>query len=158
MIQGWRSRSPLCLPSLPHPGRTANAGAQFVYALARDLGCSHNNMAHSANHSFPFTAAEVLRLRSPAVRALRVHPSVRRGQASTKKRLVGGESTATLASSVAGTHGTAMQALACALSRTPLPNWSFNMDAPHIAPRARNAPRVRARVTHRAAARQLTLR
>jgi hypothetical protein len=84
--------------------------AQVVYALARDLGCSHNNMAHSANHSFPFTVFEVLRLRPPAVRALRVHPSVRRGQASTKKRVVGGESTASLASSAAGTHGTAMQA------------------------------------------------
>ena len=133
--------------------------AQFVYAFARNLGCSHNNMAHSANHSFPFTAAEVLRLRSPAVRALRVHPSVLRGQASTNKRTIGGESTASLASSAAGTHRTAMQALACVLSLTPLPNWSFNMDAPYIARRARNAPAfVRARVTHRAAARQLTLR
>jgi hypothetical protein len=38
------------------------------------------------------------------------------------------------------------------------PNWSFNVDAPHIAPRARIAPRVHARVSRQAAARQLTLR
>jgi hypothetical protein len=37
-------------------------------------------------------------------------------------------------------------------------NPSFNVDAPHIAPRARSAPRVFARMTRRAAARQLTLR
>jgi hypothetical protein len=37
-------------------------------------------------------------------------------------------------------------------------NPPFNVDAPHIAPRPRIAPRVRARVTRQAAARQLTLR
>jgi hypothetical protein len=43
-------------------------------------------------------------------------------------------------------------------ARMAEPNWSFNADAPHIARRARSAPRIHARVTRRAAARRLTLR